>query len=167
MVTFCFDCEPVEDMESTSKKFKARYEAIGSAIRAGILTATSDIEVSVREELGLPEIPASAIAYWKKTAGVRRPITLQGEDEESNPAALALLSAIADKPSGDANPFPEFRENLLAAINDDAELDSLLSTLAAGPEALLERFGTDTDKLAGSLARETIAAAETAAREVN
>jgi hypothetical protein len=92
---FRMDYEPPEDGKAAAEEQKARYDAMGSAIEAGVLTPTADIEVIVREELGLPPMPKEASAFWQRTQGVRRPSTLQqdGTGDAKAVQALRMLSA--------------------------------------------------------------------------
>jgi len=182
---FAMQYEPPEDGKAAAEEQKARYDAMGSAITAGVLTPTSDIEASVREKLGLPPMPPEAVAYWKSTQGVRRPTTLQSDgtggagaaqalgrlwraDKVTDRQMLAMLAAIGgmDLPRDlAADPFPAFARALSGEVEDDASLERLLSLLQSAPETLLDRFGDDTSAIADWLASETVAATETAARE--
>lgn len=54
---------------------KQKYDAMGVAIRAGLLTATPEIEAQTRAELGLPEMSPEVQKAWEATGGIRQPIT--------------------------------------------------------------------------------------------
>ncbi|MDD5698481.1 MAG: DUF935 family protein, partial [Victivallaceae bacterium] len=70
-------CAPAEDTVKKYTAIKSRYDAMGVAIRAGLLTASEDLETAIREELELPEITATVKAFWNKNKGVKAPITLK------------------------------------------------------------------------------------------
>ena len=61
---------------------------MGVAIRAGLLTATPEIEEQTRRELGLPPISDAVRKSWEATGGIRQPITLKTAEEAAVSEAL-------------------------------------------------------------------------------
>ena len=51
----------------------------GIAVRAGVITPSIEDEIYFREIMDLPDISAGAVASWKETDGIRKPITLVQE----------------------------------------------------------------------------------------
>jgi len=72
---------------------RAFCEAYGVAVRAGLITPCIDDENHARELFGLAKAPSEVELEWKRTSGVRAPITLSGgasvndgvTNEPSNP----------------------------------------------------------------------------------
>ena len=86
-IKMVIDSAPPEDMVQKYKAYKARYDTMGVAVRAGILTASEDLEEAVREELKLPVMTTSVKEYWNKNKGVKSPITLKDvpiKDDQEN-----------------------------------------------------------------------------------
>lgn len=83
------DSTPAEDIKQKYEAMKMRFDAMGVAIRAGLLTATAKLEEVVREVMELPELStdSDALAEWKRTSGVKRPITLAETAKEQAPMA--------------------------------------------------------------------------------
>jgi hypothetical protein len=52
-------------------------DAYGIGVRAGVITPCSEDEQAFRAMLRLPDLPSSVVKEWKRTDGVRLPITLQ------------------------------------------------------------------------------------------
>jgi hypothetical protein len=75
-------------------KLEAFVNAIGVAVRAGVLTPSIDDEVYVREYFGLPKMNADVVADWKKTEGARSPITIAAAEADSK--AKAEMKGIED-----------------------------------------------------------------------
>jgi phage gp29-like protein len=67
---------------------KQKYDAMGVAIRAGLLTATPEIEEQTRRELGLPAMSPEVKKAWEATGGIRQPITLKSAESEAVNEAL-------------------------------------------------------------------------------
>lgn len=67
---------------------KQKYDAMGVAIRAGLLTATPEIEAQTRSELGLPAMSPEVKKAWEATGGIRQPITLKSAESEAVNDAL-------------------------------------------------------------------------------
>ena len=67
---------------------KQKYDAMGVAIRAGLLTATPEIEEQTRAELGLPAMSPEVKKAWEATGGIRQPITLKNAEAEAVTEAL-------------------------------------------------------------------------------
>jgi hypothetical protein len=65
-------------------------EAYGIAVRAGLITPCLEDENVIREKFGFGPAPASVVADWAKTEGVRKPNTIKSapaEIEEETDAA--------------------------------------------------------------------------------
>ncbi len=140
---FEIDCVPPEDEQKKYDAMKSRFDAAGVAIRAGILTATKDVEESVRKILELPEIPPEATASWAKTDGIRLPITLQQASAPGMPPAGGnmpfsdALPAAATRPSALAKDIetwlsPLSKEIAETADADEDEFKKKLDALASG-----------------------------------
>ena len=77
------------DAENTKTlNLKQKYDAMGVAIRAGLLTATPEIEEQTRAELGLPPMTKEVKKAWEATGGIRQPITLKSTEEAAVSEAL-------------------------------------------------------------------------------
>ena len=74
---------------------------MGVAIRAGLLTATPEIEEQTRAELGLPPMTKEVKKAWEATGGIRQPITLKSTEE----AAVSEALDVDDK-AASARPLP-------------------------------------------------------------
>lgn len=74
---------------------KQKYEAMGMAIRAGLLTASPEIEEQTRQELGLPPISEAVRKAWAATGGIRQPITLKSSEAEAVSDALNVKTDAA------------------------------------------------------------------------
>lgn len=57
---------------------KEKLDAIGVAVRAGIITPSVEIEKSIRETAGLPEMGEAVMSEWIENP-IRSPITLTNE----------------------------------------------------------------------------------------
>lgn len=68
-------------------KLRQYCEALGIAVRAGVLTPSVDDEEYVRKFFDLPPMNAEVLADWKKTGGARSPITIAAEQEAARPNA--------------------------------------------------------------------------------
>lgn len=71
-------------MESNIQKpegLRALADAYGIAVRSGVLTPCIDDEIAIRKAFGLPGINEAVKNDWKKSDGVRRPITLSKDDD--------------------------------------------------------------------------------------
>ena len=82
---------PVQNATEDSARtlnLKQKYDAMGVAIRAGLLTATPEIEAQTRSELGLPEMSPEVQKAWEATGGIRQPITLKSAESEAVNDAL-------------------------------------------------------------------------------
>ncbi|MHB9138182.1 MAG: phage portal protein family protein [Victivallaceae bacterium] len=102
------DATPPEDIKQKYEAQKMKFDAMGVAIRAGLLTATADIEETVRKTLDLPELDAAAVEEWKRNQGVKRPITLvqAGQAGPQAPAAPGgdAVALAADSPTSPTSP---------------------------------------------------------------
>jgi phage gp29-like protein len=99
------DATPPEDIKNKYEAQKMKFDAMGVAIRAGLLTATADIEQRVRETLDLPELDAAAKEEWARNQGVKRPITLvqAGQAGPQAPAGQDAEALAADLRATDDN----------------------------------------------------------------
>lgn len=109
---------------------KQKYDAMGVAIRAGLLTATPEIEEQTRAELGLPEMTPEVRKAWEATGGIRQPITLKSkeadavndalnidEDEDRNGVGLSARGAAEASPGAT---LPDALETWLGPAADAA-----------------------------------------------
>lgn len=69
----------------------------GEAARAGVITPNEDDELYFRDYFGLPGINQNVSNEWKRGDGVRKPITLQAEDQR--PASAPKSNQNSDEPS--------------------------------------------------------------------
>lgn len=82
---------PQEDADAAHNlNLKQKYDAMGVAIRAGLLTATPEIEAQTRSELGLPVMTPEVRKAWEATGGIRQPITLKTAESAAVEEALNL-----------------------------------------------------------------------------
>lgn len=111
-----------------------KYNAMGVAIRAGLLTATPEIEEIIRAELGLPGLSPAVKQAWEATGGIRQPITLKTNDAPAAPVAPGDEKALSDIPAADPDEW------------SDEALDAAVAKLGAAtrdelqPEALAEKI---------------------------
>ena len=80
-------------------KLTAFIEAVGVAVRAGVLTPSLDDEIYIRKYFGLPDVNADVIADWKKTEGARSPITIAAAEADKK-AQQAVKIAEANDVAG-------------------------------------------------------------------
>ena len=122
---------------------KSKYDAMGMAIRAGLLTATPEIESQVRAELGLPAMTDEVKLAWEATGGIRQPITLKSSESAAVKEALEM----SDQPdlSGRIDSDDErIKSDSVAMSADSAKksiLDAWLGDLA---DELIALGGDDT-----------------------
>lgn len=64
---------------------KAKIDAYGVAVRAGVITPTEDDEDYFRAEADLPAMSQAAKESWRKDQGTRRPITLVNAQAHEQP----------------------------------------------------------------------------------
>lgn len=100
---------------------KQKYDAMGVAIRAGLLTATPEIEAQTRTELGLPAMTPEVQKAWEATGGIRQPITLKTAESAAVEDALNIEDEDTDKIEQDvkalsAEKRQERGEALVAAL---------------------------------------------------
>lgn len=67
---------------------KTKVDLIGVGVRAGVITPTKTLEEYVRNLVKVPEMAEEAIQAWEDDGNVRRPITLKGQDELEDEAAI-------------------------------------------------------------------------------
>ena len=90
---------------------KQKYDAMGVAIRAGLLTATPEIEAQTRKELNLPEMSEEVKKAWEATGGIRQPITLKTAEAEAVADALDV-----DENNKAMSAEPKKKDDLSAAL---------------------------------------------------
>lgn len=128
--------EPPEDTEAYYNALKSRFDSMGVAIRAGMLTPTPEDEDVIREILELPELPGSAKAEWSRGKGIRLPITLQKASEmepvgkspeKADNAALSLDTGNEPSITGKAvrEAFKQFIRDIAVLSADTVHLDSI------------------------------------------
>lgn len=66
---------------------QSRIDEIGTAVRAGALTPSTEIEQTVRSALELPPMSPEVESAWKKDNGVKAPITLTQEKPDATVSA--------------------------------------------------------------------------------
>ena len=118
---------------------KAKYDAMGVAIRAGLLTATPEIEEQTRRELGLPPISDAVRKAWDATGGIRQPIALKTSEAAAVSEALDV-----DNPADAAPMSAENRLRRGAAIAA-AVGNGLIHRTADVERALARSFGVPLD----------------------
>ena len=124
------------DAESAKTlNLKQKYDAMGVAIRAGLLTATPEIEAQTRAELGLPAMTEDVLKAWAATGGIRQPITLKTAEE----AAVAEALDVDDKAAA-ANPAAMGKGNLQLAESVEKKKET--------PESLMLWLGPAADGIA-------------------
>lgn len=99
---------------------KQKYDAMGVAIRAGLLTATPEIEAQTRAELGLPVMSDEVQKAWQATGGIRQPITLKTAEaaavadalnvDENDPGKKAPMSDAVNQKKNDPPGDPSAAE---------------------------------------------------------
>lgn len=131
---------PAEDPDvAHNLNLKQKYDAMGVAIRAGLLTATPEIEAQTRSELGLPAMTPEVRKAWDATGGIRQPITLKSAeaeavtdalnvDEQAKPDASAMAAELAETP--DKSDKKKDEPTLADALNE------WLGPLAVNPDDL-------------------------------
>ena len=105
---------------------------MGVAIRAGLLTATPEIEEQTRRELGLPPISDAVRKSWEATGGIRQPITLKTnesaaveteldvDDKAAENVMIEEPEPLADTPDEPpANELSEALDEWLGAVADE------------------------------------------------
>ena len=113
------------DAESAKTlNLKQKYDAMGVAIRAGLLTATPEIEAQTRAELGLPAMTDEVKKAWAATGGIRQPITLKTAEEAAVSEALDVDDRAASAlpvPMGAERRKPDPLEQWLEPIQREVE----------------------------------------------
>lgn len=95
--TYTRDPAPPSDLAAV----KAKTDAYGVAVRAGLLTPTLEDEKLVRADVGLPAPNEDVQKAWEEDGGVRKPITLQAEGGTSPFGAAAPASNQPDEETSD------------------------------------------------------------------
>lgn len=79
-----------EQLGNTSQRGDtSRITDIGTAVRAGAITPSEEIEQEVRTSLDLPKMSPETEGAWKASGGVRQPITLTPAPSSPDAATLA------------------------------------------------------------------------------
>ena len=110
--------------EDATLNLKQKYDAMGVAIRAGLLTATPEIEEQIRAELGLPAMTDEVKKTWAATGGIRQPITLKTAEEAAVSEALDVDDRAASAlpvPMGAERREPELYEEWFDPIQREVE----------------------------------------------
>ena len=116
-----------EDIAGQVQNLKQKYDALGVAIRAGLLTPTQEIEAQTRSELGLPEMPEEVKKAWRETGGIRRPLTIKTED----PAApMSDLSDVSGRRASSVDRWFGPVARLLGELVDDPDPDHARKIMA-------------------------------------
>ncbi|MDD5698013.1 MAG: DUF935 family protein [Victivallaceae bacterium] len=144
-------CAPPEDVVQKYEAFKARYDTMGVAVRAGILTASEDLEAAVREELELPEIPAAVKAFWSKNKGVKAPITLKDAPAPPAPSnagkdALAMAADPADVKKAGGTPGGTLIDNTAAEIINSGAANAWLGPIEKEIAGLVDMSDEELEK---------------------
>lgn len=74
----------MDKVKSPSEKLIDLLEAYGIAVRAGAITPCLQDENQFRKLMGLETAPAEVVADWTETKGVRKPVTLQADNDSSD-----------------------------------------------------------------------------------
>ena len=127
---------PAEDPDTAKNlNLKQKYDALGVAIRAGLLTATPEIEVLTRAELGLPAMSPEVKKAWDATGGIRQPITLKNAEAEAVADALDVddkAKALGGEPGSTAgDPLKRIAELANREDLTDAEFKHELMAMAS------------------------------------
>ncbi len=144
-----FKTDPPEDEIKKQEALQAGFDAMGAAVRAGVLTPTVELETEVRKRLNLPPINELAIAAWAESKGVRLPITLQrrADQEQTDglpPTALEQTPvATASKNTADEAAAELINSGVMAAW-----LGPVASELEALDEVNDDEFGDKLQALA-------------------
>lgn len=75
------ETEQASTSEDTVTEIKTLFDAYGVGVRAGAITPSIEDENAFREQAGLPPVTEEARQAWEDDGGVRRPITLKGQDQ--------------------------------------------------------------------------------------
>ena len=129
---------PAEDTAGQIQNLKQKYDALGVAIRAGLLTPTPELEAQTRAELGMPEMSPEVKKAWQETGGVRKPLTIKTpEDAAPSPSGKGpsdLSDRSVRKPAASSidrwfgpvarllgelvdNPDPEVQQQIMAKLD--------------------------------------------------
>lgn len=73
----------IEDSTQIDNDYKAKVEAYGIAVRAGLITQQVEDEEAMRRELGLPELSDRIKEQWQEEGNTnRKPTTLKSNEKE-------------------------------------------------------------------------------------
>lgn len=86
-------------MTNGTPKYRQVAEAYAVAVRAGLITPCLQDENAFRKMLGLDAAPAEVVANWKKTEGVKTPITIK-----TDVATAAELAKVKAESEADSQP---------------------------------------------------------------
>ncbi len=156
---------PTEDPDAAHNlNLKQKYDAMGVAIRAGLLTATPEIEEQTRAELGLPAMSPEVKKAWEATGGIRQPITLKNAESEAVAEALDVdennVKALSDRSDRSEKNETEFAQKVygkcaekLAALSSETDPAAFKQKL----DRLIEDPEIDLDVFAAAVQRELMA----------
>ena len=133
-----------EHEDASTLNLKQKYDAMGVAIRAGLLTATPEIESQTRSELGLPGMSPEAKAAWAATGGIRQPITLKSAEDDKKDAVSMSAEKTVER-LGHAlvewfQPLADELDALIAGNLPEEEFKRRLAEAASGKFGSSEAF---------------------------
>ena len=118
---------------------KQKYDAMGVAIRAGLLTSDPEIEEQTRRELNLPPMSEAVRKAWEATGGIRQPITLKTNEAAAVDEALNVDDKAAQSQTA-RQPVMQMSET-----TQKKTLDGTLETWIAPLERKLAELAEETD----------------------
>lgn len=122
------------DEDTTAADLKTKMDVYGIGVRAGALTPNKEDEAHFRQEAGLPALNGDVDGAWTDDGGVRRPITLQTDEQKGiapapvkDPSADGEMSA---KPAPVVIKFSEAVAALDAKMKEQATLEAACAQIA-------------------------------------
>lgn len=91
--------------EKDFQTLKAKFDAYGVGVRAGVITPQPQDEEDFRMASNLPEMSGQVREGWEEEGGTRRPITLVAKGLEDE--ALEKPTDEADKDEAEDQPAPD------------------------------------------------------------
>ena len=126
---------------------KQKYDAMGVAIRAGLLTATPEIEAQTRTELGLPAMTPEVQKAWEATGGIRQPITLKTTESAAVEDALNIEEENTGKIDQDERDSKAFSETVPGNASTLSQaLEAWLGPVADGIATVAELSDEELDR---------------------
>ena len=126
---------------------KQKYDAMGVAIRAGLLTATPEIEAQTRTELGLPAMTPEVQKAWEATGGIRQPITLKTTESAAVADALNIEEENTGKIDQDERDSKAFSETVPGNASTLSQaLEAWLGPVADGIATVAELSDEELDR---------------------